>query len=73
MIYKVLNKAFGWDYIGWKNSVASGVARVYVDGAGRVFYWRYKHTKLIDFITERKTVVWLTCPPEKYIKELEDT
>lgn len=34
MMYKLLNKLFGWDYIQWKNTVDSGIARIHVDGNG---------------------------------------
>jgi len=66
MIYKLLNKLFGWDYIGWSNSAASGVARVHVDGMRRVWYWRYKGTKVVDIIVDPTKVIWLTCSPNKY-------
>ena len=66
MIYKLLNKLFGWDYIQWSNSAASGVARVHVDGMRRVWYWRYKGTKVVDIIEDPAKVIWLTCSPNKY-------
>lgn len=67
MIYKILNKLFGWDYIYWQNTCAQGIARVYKSPDGIVYYYRYKTTKLIDKITNQKQVIWLTCKPEKYI------
>ena len=66
MIYKLLNKLFGWDYIQWSNSAAQGVARVHVDGMRRVWYWRYKGTKVVDIIEDPAKVIWLTCSPNKY-------
>lgn len=66
MIYKLLNKLFGWDYIQWSNSAASGVARVHVDGIKRVWYWRYKGSKVADLIHKPEQVIWLTCSPNKY-------
>ena len=66
MIYKLLNKLFGWDYISWSNSAADGVARVHVDGMRRVWYWRYKGTKVVDIIEDPAKVIWLTCSPNKY-------
>ena len=68
MIYKLLNKLFGWDYIGWSNSVDDGVARVHVDGMRRVWYWRYKGTKVADIIVDPAKVIWLTCSPNKYFR-----
>ena len=65
-MYKMLNKLMGWEYIQWKNSCGSGVARVHVDGAGRVFYWRYKGIKCADVITDPSHVLWLTCSPDKF-------
>lgn len=65
-MYRLLHWLFGWDYIQWSNSAHQGVARVYVDGMGRVFYWRYKVTKLVDIIQKPEQVIWLTCEPDKY-------
>ena len=68
MIYKLLNKLFGWDYISWSNPAAHGVARVHVDGMRRVWYWRYKGTKVVDIIVDPAKVIWLTCSPNKYFR-----
>jgi len=68
MIYKLLNKLFGWDYISWSNFADQGVARVHTSACGKVYYWRYKNTKVADEITNKEQVIWLTCPPEKYLK-----
>jgi len=67
MLYKILHKIFGWDYIYWKNTADEGIARVHVINDG-VFYWRYKNTKILDEITDIDRVVWLTCSPLKYEK-----
>ena len=66
-MWRVLHSLFGWDYVAWRNSADRGIARVHVDGMGRVFYWRYKSTRLADLILEPEQVIWLTCRPEKYI------
>ena len=66
MIYKLLNKLFGWDYIQWSNSAADGVARVHVDGMRRVWYWQYKSIKATNIIEDPAKVIWLTCSPNKY-------
>ena len=66
MIWKLLHKLFGWDYIVWENSADSGIARVYVDRMNRVFYWRYRSTKVLDVIKKPEQVIWLTCSPIKY-------
>ena len=65
-MYKLLNLLFGWDYIAWKNSADQGISRVLVDGRGVVFYWRYKVTNVADIISDPNSVLWLTCPPDKY-------
>lgn len=65
-MYRLLNYFFGWDYIAWRNSADSGIARIQVDGRGVLFYWRYKITHVADAIKDPKDVLWLTCPPEKY-------
>jgi hypothetical protein len=67
-MWRILHFLFGWDYVAWRNSADRGIARVHVDGMGRVFYWRYKSTRLADFITEPERVIWLTCGSEKYIR-----
>lgn len=66
MIYKLLHWIFGWDYIYWSNFAAQGIARVHTTG-GKVWYWRYKNTKVLDVIRTRDQVVWLTCPAEAYL------
>ena len=66
MIYKLLHKLFGWDYIQWQNFADQGIARVHQTPAGEVYYWRYKSSKVIDKITGYNKVTWLTCKPEKY-------
>ena len=68
-MYQIYNYLFGWDYIAWTNSTASGVARVRVAKDGTVFYWRYKNTNVLDKLTDPEQVVWLTCPPNKYLTD----
>lgn len=68
MIYSILHRLFGWHYIQWRNGVDQGVARVRVDGMGRVWYWRYRSTKVADFISKPEEVLWLTCSPDKYFR-----
>ena len=67
MTWKLMHQLFGWDYVQWRNAASQGVARVFVDGMGRVYYWRYKSIKVVDFIDDPKRVVWLTCSPQKYM------
>jgi hypothetical protein len=69
MIYRLLHRLFGWDYIAWQNSAAQGIARVRVDWTGRVWYWRHKSIQVADVITNPFSVLWLTCPPSKYFPE----
>jgi hypothetical protein len=66
IMYKLLNLLFGWDYIAWYNPADSGIARVHVDGMHRVWYWRYKTTRVADIIKAPERVIWLTCPSTKY-------
>lgn len=65
-MWKLLNFFFGYDYVVWANVADKGIARVHVDGLGRVFYWRYKSMRVADIIVEPKQVIWLTCSPNKY-------
>lgn len=69
MIYKLLHKLFGWDYVAWQNSASQGIARVHVSADGIVWYWRYKSTQLPDQILRPQQVLWLTCHPAKYFPE----
>ena len=68
MIYKLLHMLFGWDYILWKNKSDSGIARVRVSPEGKVYYWRYKMTKVADVIREPNQVLWLTCCSSYYFE-----
>ena len=67
MLYRLKHLIFGWDYIAWSNSSDHGIARVEKDGAGVVWYWRYRNTLLPDRITNPEQVLWLTYPPSKYL------
>lgn len=69
MIWRLFHWLFGWDYVAWSNCVDVGISRVWVDGMGRLCYWRYLLCDFVDVIVEPNDVIWLTCPPEKYIKE----
>lgn len=65
-MYRVLHLLFGWDYIHWRNTADSGVARIRRDHAGRVWYWRYWLTNVADRVVDPSAVLWLTCSPAKY-------
>lgn len=71
MKYKLLNFIFGWDYIQWRNMVDNGIARVMKLPDGRVVYWRYKITNVMDEIISPNQVFWLTCKPSKYLNNIE--
>lgn len=65
-MYKLKKFLFGWDYINWRNSADSGIARVFKLPDGRVVYWRYRTTTVMDEITKGSQVFWLTCSPSKF-------
>jgi hypothetical protein len=65
-MYKIKNLLFGWDYIQWKNSADSGIARVMKLPDGKIVYWRYRNISYMDEIKEANQVRWLTCPPSKF-------
>ena len=69
MSYKIFNFLFDWDYIYWKNSADKGIERVYKTNDNTVYYYRYKLTTVIDIISDKSQVIWLTCMPEKYLTE----
>lgn len=71
MMYKLLNKLFGWDYVQPYYSFNCGVARVQVDGMNRVWYLRVyefdgERRKVAEKIEEPEDFMWLTCSPDKY-------
>lgn len=66
MMWRILNKIFGWDYIAWENTCDSGVARIQRDANGKVYFWQYKSTKCVGRMEQ--IVLWLTCKPNKYGK-----
>jgi hypothetical protein len=75
MIYKLLNKLFGWDYIQLRYPPNEGVSRVQLDGMNRVWHWQIRVTilanisyddKVIHIIQRPEDVMWLTCSPDKY-------
>lgn len=67
MIYKLLHKLFGWDYIQF-SSHGGGVSRVQVDEMNRPWYWRWRFEGTAEIIRKPEDVIWLTCSPEKYFK-----
>ncbi len=67
MIYKILNKLFGWDFIYWANCASQGVSIIRTDYYGNPYYVWAVGVKVR--ITSRDQVMWLTCPSDKYLKE----
>lgn len=63
----IAHRLWGWDYVHWANMFVQRVARVHVDAEGNPFYWQCRNTRVLDKITKESRVVWLTCPPEKYL------
>lgn len=72
MMYQILNRLFGWDYVYWCNRADWGVARVRRDYSGGVFYWSYKFIKCMDRVAKPEDVVWLTCLPSKYFPDWKE-
>jgi hypothetical protein len=68
VIYRILHRLFGWDYIHWQNSADSAIARINRLPDGKIYYWRYKITRVMDIISEPNQVRWLTCKPDKYLE-----
>lgn len=68
MIWKFFHFLFKWDYIQWRTTADQGIARVYIDGMGRCFYWRYHKIQVADIIKSPNQVIWLTCKPDKYME-----
>lgn len=70
MQYIILNKLFKWDYIYWSNRADCGIARILKLPDGSIGYWRYKNIHVLDIITSKDQVIWLTCLPSKYFLHL---
>lgn len=66
MIYKLLHKLFGWDYVQFEKGMYGGISRVQLDGMKRPWYWRFKSSKIGEIIRKPEDVIWLTCSPDKY-------
>lgn len=71
-MYKLFKYLFNWDYIYWTNSTDCGISKIFVTKDGRVVYWRYKLTNVLDEIVDPKIVVWLTCEPSIYFSRQEE-
>ncbi len=67
-MYKLWNFLFGWDYIQWRNTADTGIARVHTDYDGVIWHWRYKGVKIIDRMKDPSKYIWLTCSSSKYFK-----
>lgn len=74
ILWRQLHNIFGWDYIAWGYLLSDGVARVYVDGEGNPYYWKYRDKSGLVKITleNYNKLTWLTCRPEKYLKGIEE-
>jgi hypothetical protein len=66
MIYKILHKLFGWDYIYFENTASHGMARVRTDAEGVHFYYWACYCR-VDIIPGQ--VKWMTCKRDKYFKD----
>jgi hypothetical protein len=66
-MWRLWNKIFGWDYIAWRNTADKGIARINKGYNDECWYFRYKITRVIDIVTNKDQVVWLTCEPKKYL------
>ena len=67
MLYQLLHKVFGWDYIQWRNSADSGISRIHTGYSDHPYYWVYKITENAKQVQTKEQVLWLTCNPEKYM------
>lgn len=67
-MYRIWNLLFGWDYVHWRNTADTGIARIHRTPDSVVWYYRYKSTSCIDVITPANwdSVVFLTCNRSKY-------
>lgn len=65
-MHKFFHLLFGWDYIYWSNCTDQGVARIYKSPDGKIYYYRYKATGVLDIVEKPAQVLWLTCPASKF-------
>lgn len=68
-MYKIWNKLFGWEYIQWENTAASGISRLRILPDGTVVYRRYSTIQKFTVLSKNDNVLWLTCLKEKYFPE----
>lgn len=68
MMYKILNKLLGWDYILWADCNRQGTSRIHSDYAGTVWYYVSKRKNIVNAIKDPRGLIWLTCQPSKYLK-----
>ena len=70
MIWKLMNKLFGYDYVYWRNTAAQGVSRVRTDFYDKPYYiWACGVRVRIE---NKKEVMWLTCKADKYLEVTDD-
>ena len=68
IMYRLLNKLFGWDYVYEAAYHSRGIYRVFVFPDGTVGYWAYQTmTHRLVIIRKPDDVTWLTCKPSKYL------
>ena len=69
-MWRLWNKLFGWDYVVWsyKHSDLPGdVSRIIVDQTGTPYIHEY--SEVYRALSDASKIIWLTCKPEKYLKE----
>lgn len=68
-MYKLFHFLFGWDYLYWQNFCDKGIARIFKNKDGIVYFYRYKNIKCIDKVEDysRSNIIFLTCERSKYI------
>jgi hypothetical protein len=67
-MYKLKNFLFGYDYVYCKSTLNISKVRTLPDGT--VYFYDYPFIKSIQVIDNPNNVLWLTCLPSKYFKDV---
>ena len=59
-MYKLLNWIFGWNYLYWENTAASGIARIRYTYNGEPYFNQYSFKKVL-LPSKVNFIIYLTC------------
>lgn len=69
-MWRLWNKLFNWDYVAWSyksSGIPGDVSRIIVDQTETPYIHEYD--EVYRALHDTSKIIWLTCKPEKYLKE----